>query len=614
MRCTALIVSAFLLLAAGHPALAEKRVALVIGNSAYENVPRLGNPANDAAAMTKTLKEAGFDVVNSRRDLKVADMRRAFRDFSDQARDADVAVVYYAGHGLELDGTDYLVPVDAVLERDIDVFDEALPLDRILATIEPARQLRLVILDACRDNPFAQSMKRTIGSRSISRGLAKIEPNSPNTLIAFAAKAGSTAADGDSKNSPFTSALVRHITTPGLDLRKAFGFVRDEVLKNTNNRQEPFVYGSLGGEDVTLVPAKPVEARPAPNPQADIRFDYELAEQVGTPSSWTSFLNTHPSGFYADLAREQLEKIVVEEARVAATEKARLAQEEKARLAAEGAKKAEQAKAAADAKAAEQARVAAEKAKQVEQVKLAAAEQTRAAAEKSIAEKAAAEKADAEKIASDKAAADKAASDKAATATAAQPVSRDQQIASLPPQAPAAPAGLSQGEISQLVQLELKRVGCFAGSIDGQWNAASQRSLELFNKHAGTKLDVKLASLDVLDAVKAKPARICPLICDHGFEAEGESCVKITCGRGLFLNEDNECEKVRQKPRAGREESSAPREKPQREQIQAERPKPQASGQIVCNQQGCQPVRPGCRMIRAREGSSYSGGQAQVCN
>jgi uncharacterized caspase-like protein len=149
-------------------------------------------------------------------------------------------------------------------------------LDRILVTLEPAKQLRLVILDACRNNPFAKAMKRTIGSRAIGMGLAKVEPTSPNTLIA-----GSTALDGDSNNSPFTAALIRHITKPGLDLRKAFGFVRDDVLKNTSNRQEPYVYGSLGGDDVPLVPAKLVVSEPLHNAQADIRRDYELALQVG---------------------------------------------------------------------------------------------------------------------------------------------------------------------------------------------------------------------------------------------------------------------------------------------------------------------------------------------
>ena len=197
-----------------------------------------------------------------------AETRRALRDFADRARDADIAVVYYAGHGIEVDGANYLIPVDAKLERDTDVYDEALSLDRVLVAIEPAKQLRLVILDACRDNPFSKTMKRTIASRAIGQGLAKVEPTSPNTLIAYSAKAGSTAADGDGKNSPFTPALAKHLATPGLDVRRAFGFVRDDVLKNTGNRQEPFVYGSLGGDDVPLVPAQAGATRRLPRPRS----------------------------------------------------------------------------------------------------------------------------------------------------------------------------------------------------------------------------------------------------------------------------------------------------------------------------------------------------------
>src|ERR1700720_179404 len=270
------ILLAAVLLLVCQPAFAEKRVALVLGNSAYQNVPQLANPVNDGAVVAATLKAAGFDVVDSRHDLPAAETRRALRDFADRARDADIAVVYYAGHGMEVDGTNYLIPVDAKLERDTDVYDEALSLDRILVAAEPAKQLQLVILDACRDNPFAKNMKKTVALRSIGRGLAKIEPTSPNTLIAYSAKAGSTALDGDAKNSPFTMALAKHLTTPGLDVRKAFGFVRDDVLKTTGNRQEPFVYGSLGGDDVPLVPAKvlpptaapSVPAAPAVSPQA----------------------------------------------------------------------------------------------------------------------------------------------------------------------------------------------------------------------------------------------------------------------------------------------------------------------------------------------------------
>src|SRR4029079_3680534 len=198
------MIAAAALLVMCQPALAAKRVALVLGNSAYQNVAQLTNPVNDSARIAATLKDAGFDVVDSRHDLPAAETRRALRDFADRTRDADIAVVYYAGHGIEVDGANYLIPVDAKLERDTDVYDEALSLARVLFAIEPAKKLRLVILDACRDNPFSKRMKRTVASRAIREGPAQGEASSHNAVIAYSAKAGSTAADGDGKNSPFT--------------------------------------------------------------------------------------------------------------------------------------------------------------------------------------------------------------------------------------------------------------------------------------------------------------------------------------------------------------------------------------------------------------------------
>jgi uncharacterized caspase-like protein len=364
------------------PALAAKRVALVIGNSAYQNVPSLANSANDAAAVSDTLKAAGFDVVESRRNLKNAELRRVLNDFYDSARDADFAVIYYAGHGIEVDGSNYIVPVDAVLERDRDVYDETVSLDRLVQSIEPARQLRLIILDACRENPFAQNMKRSIATRGITRGLARVDPMTPNTLIAFAAKAGSTADDGNGKHSPFTTSILNHLTAPGLDLRKAFGIIRDEVMAATNNKQEPYVFGSLGGADVALVPAPvvPVAVAPqAPSAQdvaTEVRREYEFAERVGTKEVWDYFLQAHSTGFYADLAKAQRNKLLAEEARVAATQQAKVAIDEQIRLAVQGALASEQANAAAKTKEAEEARLAAEKAS--EEAKVAVVAQTAA--------------------------------------------------------------------------------------------------------------------------------------------------------------------------------------------------------------------------------------------
>ena len=539
-------LAAALLLVVCQPAFAEKRVALVLGNSAYQNVARLANPVNDGAMIAATLKNAGFDVVEERHDLSASETRRTLRDFADRARDADIAVVYYAGHGIEVDGTNYLIPVDAKLERDTDVYDEAFSLDRVLLAIEPAKQLRLVILDACRDNPFAKSMKRTVASRAIGQGLAKIEPTSPNMLIAYSAKAGSTAADGDGKNSPFTVALSKHLTTPGLDVRRAFGFVRDDVLKITGNRQEPFVYGSLGGDDVPLVPA-PAKVEPpasAPSLQAEARRDYELALQIGNKSAMSAFLVQYPDGFYASLAKLQLEKFATEEAHVAATEKARLAEQERARLATEGAQKAVQAKAEADAKSAEQARIAAEKAKQVAQDQAAAGEQKRAEAEKAAADKAAT----------------KAATESKVAAVTPAPAKETPNLAALS-------SGVPQAEVTKSVQSELRRVGCLSAAADGNWNTTSQRSLTLFNRYAKTSVDTKLASTDALDAIKSKSSRVCPLVCEHGYKVDGDSCVKITCAEGSFLNEDNQCVKRREKkPVANRDTDDRERAAPFRPQ------------------------------------------------
>jgi hypothetical protein len=331
-RITFLLVFLFCTLVVAS-ASADVRVALVIGNSGYQNVARLVNPSNDASAVTEMFRKARFDVVELRQDLNNVEMRRTLREFAVKSRDADMAVVYYAGHGIEVDGMNYLVPVDAVLDRDTDAYDEAIGLDRVLQVIEPARRLRLVILDACRDNPFARTMKRTVVSRALGRGLIGVEPGKPNTLIAFAAKGGSTADDGAGANSPFTTALLKHLTTPGQDLRKAFGLIRDDVMKATGDRQEPFVYGSLGGADVSLVPAPevPKATLPGVNSLTDVRHDYELAERIGTKESWETFLKQYPSGFYSGLASAQIRKLQIEEARRVSPEQAKAVEPEGAR-------------------------------------------------------------------------------------------------------------------------------------------------------------------------------------------------------------------------------------------------------------------------------------------
>jgi len=288
----------------------DKRVALVVGNSNYRNVARLPNPEKDAASIAKLFKDAGFDTVVEADNVGNLDFKRAIRKFEDAAADADIAVVFYAGHGIEVGGVNYLVPVDAKLASDRDAEDEAISLNRVVESVDAAKRLRLIILDACRDNPLVATMKRLrrTATRGISSGLGKVEPTSTDTLVAYAAKAGSTAEDGDGAHSPFTTALLENLTVPGLDIRLAFGRVRDEVLKITGRRQEPFVYGSLGGGNISLVPAP--EQPKAPE-ASKVKTDYELVAQIGTKKAWEVFLATYKTGFYADLARAQMSKLQV---------------------------------------------------------------------------------------------------------------------------------------------------------------------------------------------------------------------------------------------------------------------------------------------------------------
>ena len=166
MRLALLIFLVLLLVGTSGQARAEKRVALIVGVSKYQQVPQLANPARDAEAVSALFKRVGFDLVDTEHDLGVADLRRAVRNFADAANDADIAVLYYAGHGIEVDGNNYLIPADAKLVSDFDIEDETISLDRVLKALDGAKRLKLVILDACRDNPFAKTMKRSVASRS----------------------------------------------------------------------------------------------------------------------------------------------------------------------------------------------------------------------------------------------------------------------------------------------------------------------------------------------------------------------------------------------------------------------------------------------------------------
>ena len=216
--------------------------------SAYANVAPLRNPVSDARAVADAFRRLGFAEVIEREDLTRAKLEEVLKGFGDKAAEADWAVIYYAGHGIEMKGENYLVPVDAELTRAEHVEDEAVTLTRVLSKAEPARTLRMVILDACRNNPFrlASADGRT---RAIGRGLSPVEP-AGGVLVAYAARGGTLADDGNGEHSPFTQALLANLETPGLEVSLLFRKVRDQVRARTNSAQEPFIYGSLPGEEL----------------------------------------------------------------------------------------------------------------------------------------------------------------------------------------------------------------------------------------------------------------------------------------------------------------------------------------------------------------------------
>ncbi len=220
-----------------------RRIALIVGNSNYTAVPLLANPRRDSGLIAAALRSTGFATVTLVNDLSRDRLVEALEAFSREAREADWAVVYFSGHGMEIAGINYLIPVDARLATDRDVPFQTVALDQVMAAVEGARKLRLVLLDACRDNPFIPQMRITGGTRA-PRGLAPPKPVS-GTLIVYAAKQGQVAFD----DSPFAAALAKRLPTPGVEIDKLFRLVHDDVFDATGGHQEPFTYGSLPGRE-----------------------------------------------------------------------------------------------------------------------------------------------------------------------------------------------------------------------------------------------------------------------------------------------------------------------------------------------------------------------------
>lgn len=280
-------------------AAAETRVALIIANSAYSGgAPALPNPVSDGRLMAGALKSVGFANVTLITDANRLTMERALRSFAALAEQADVALVYYAGHGIESNGENYLIPVDAALANDRDLEIEAVKLSTLTTMVEGARRMRIIILDACRTPPAG--MRRTSASRSIGRGLAAVEP-AGDSLVVYSAKAGTVAADGSGTNSPFATALARRMVEPGREINLLFRKVRDDVLAATGKVQEPFTYGSLSSEQFYFV------APQATSMVQDLETEsWVICRDSRSSGPCDAYLKRFPAGRYVELARTRL--------------------------------------------------------------------------------------------------------------------------------------------------------------------------------------------------------------------------------------------------------------------------------------------------------------------
>ena len=311
MRFLLAAMSLAALLVSGNAALADKRVAFVVGNSAYRNVPQLPNPVVDAKSMAKVLRNVGFDVVEGA-NLSRDKMTEKLLEFGKKAEGADVAVFYYAGHGIAVNGTNYLLPVDADLKSEMDVkLGAAINVDLTLEQTMADAKVKLVFLDACRDNPFAAKIRSAKATRSVSveSGLAEMK-SGEGTQIAFATGPGQTALDGEAgTNGPFTRALVANIAQPGVEIQQAMTRVRAQVNDETNKNQLPWGHTNLTGavylNPVGIPSDKPAEtanaAPAAPASPVELEF-WRSVKDSDKVEEFNAYLTSYPNGSFKSLA------------------------------------------------------------------------------------------------------------------------------------------------------------------------------------------------------------------------------------------------------------------------------------------------------------------------
>ena len=489
----------------------EKRVAFVVGNGAYTQASALRNPAADARAMARKLEETGFEVVLGT-DLTIADFRKAIRTFSREARQAKVALLFYAGHGIQADGENYLLPVDAEIEIAADLRWNTISMQNIMREMEAPGRTTIVMLDACRNNPLVRRLRSLTAqgrSMSVDRGLARMVARH-GSFIAFATAPGEVAEDGEGDNSPFTTSLLQRIDERGLDIARLMRRVRLDVQSNTGGRQTPWSNSSLvtdfafRPQDATTSAAgaeRQGKSQEAPSAtftqQAELAF-WDTVKDSDDPAIIQSYLDRYPQGTFAALAGLLIAKLKAQSAEVAKATRAQaaLARAEEEKRAAELERQAAERKEAQARRADELRRAKEELAKTQEALRL--ADEKRLAAERTAHEAQASReqaKAEAENVSEQLT---QLAALQEAPRTDSAETSRD-----------ATPV-VSEQELARKLQTELKRVGCYMGRADGIWGRNSRRALSAFYTHSKAREDATSPSLALIDVVAKERKRVCP--------------------------------------------------------------------------------------------------------
>jgi uncharacterized caspase-like protein len=455
-RLAAMFCGVAALLAVSGPAAAEKRVALVIGNSAYQHTASLKNPSNDATDIATKLRALGFDVTDGT-DLSKADMESRIRAFADKLQGSDVGLFFYAGHGLAADGRNFLAPVDAKLQSETDLDFEAVELSLVLKQMERNSRVSLVFLDACRDNPLALNLAATSRSLQVTRGLARVD-RAVGMMIAFSTQPGNVALDGAGRNSPFTNALLRHIDAEGSSINDMMIEVRNDVLKETAGKQVPWENSSLTGQFFF----RPAEEKVADASAGTVSEIAELRKEIGRIQS--------DQGALLASQQEQLKLLrekLANETNKAEAEKSKPANGEQ--------------------------ELATNRVITVEPANKPAETAAASPPEDKPAE---------DKPADDKVADDKSAEDKKPEETKVATAEDAKAPQPSKPEAATLPEGITRDELATDIVTRLSELQCYQGPIAKTWGEKPQDALQRFNDLAKLDLPLDEPAPETLAALK----------------------------------------------------------------------------------------------------------------